>query len=505
MEFMVMALPAILLLLGVFFATKVRSLSKERDKAKHEVDVLHAARQLSDMTYWKLHEKYEALLKYEKIVDAEAEAERITREATQKYRVTLEKAAWESQELAMEAQKAREQAAEYERALKAIKNTIGGYGNEYIIPHKTLTDCLAEDYDHTMAGQSLKDLRKVVRQKVKNKEAAKSEYVQPERSSTAIDFITDAFNGKVESILARIRYDNYGKLKQEIIDAFNLVNFNGKAFRDTAITQDYLDLRLEELRLSTLIMELKEKERQEQSRIKEQMREEAKARKEFERAIKEAEKEESILKSAMEKARRQYEQASEEQKAEYEARLLEMEQKVKEAEEKNKRAISMAQQTRRGHVYVISNVGSFGDNVYKIGMTRRLEPMDRVKELGDASVPFSFDVHAMIWSEDAPALERDLHRRFALNQVNKVNHRKEFFKASIKEIREEVAKAGIEAKWTMAAEAREYQESQAIDRLIAEDPKAREDWLNRDFSLESLDLDDDTDLEEGESSRRAAD
>ena len=383
-----------------------------------------------------------------------------------------------------------EQLENCEKALTAIKNTIEGYGNEYLIPHKTLTDSLAEDYDHTMAGQSLKEIRKEIRQKVKELKSADSCYAQAERRKTAINFITDAFNGKVELVLSKIRHDNYGKLRQEILDAFSLVNLNGSAFKDTAITQEYLNLRLEELRLSAVIMELKDKERQEQNSIKEQMREEAKARKEFERAIKEAAKEESMLKSAMEKARRQYEQASEEQKAEYEARLLEMEQKIKEAEEKNQRAISMAQQTRRGHVYVISNVGSFGDNVYKIGMTRRLEPMDRVKELGDASVPFSFDVHAMIWSEDAPALERDLHRRFALNQVNKVNHRKEFFKASIKEIREEVAKAGIEAKWTLAAEAREYQESQAIDRLIAEDPKAREDWLNRDFSMDNFDLND---------------
>ena len=107
-----------------------------------------------------------------------------------------------------------------------------------------------------------------------------------------------------------------------------------------------------------------------------------------------------------------------------------------EAEEKNQRALSMAQQTKRGNVYVISNIGSFGENVYKVGMTRRLEPMDRVRELGDASVPFPFDVHAIIESDDAPALENTLHKALALMQVNKVNPRKEFFRVSLSDIHE---------------------------------------------------------------------
>jgi hypothetical protein len=144
----------------------------------------------------------------------------------------------------------------------------------------------------------------------------------------------------------------------------------------------------------------------------------------------------------------------------------------------------MAQQTKSGHVYVISNIGSFGEDVFKIGMTRRLEPLDRVRELGDASVPFAFDVHAMIWSEDAPSLEGQLHKRFALAQVNKVNFRKEFFRATIEEIREELDKDELNIKWTMTADAREYRESQAIDKLIRENPVARENWLNRRLLLE---------------------
>ena len=100
----------------------------------------------------------------------------------------------------------------------------------------------------------------------------------------------------------------------------------------------------------------------------------------------------------------------------------------------------MAQQTKQGHVYVISNVGSFGENVYKIGMTRRLDPTERVDELGDASVPFPFDIHGMIHFEDCPAAEKKLHRLFVMGQVNKTNFRKEFFRANLEDIKAAIEK-----------------------------------------------------------------
>ena len=145
--------------------------------------------------------------------------------------------------------------------------------------------------------------------------------------------------------------------------------------------------------------------------------------------------------------------------------MAELEGKLAEAGERGERAMSMAQQTRRGHVYVISNIGSFGEEVFKIGMTRRLEPMDRVKELGDASVPFSFDVHAMLYSEDAPTLEKALHEKFKSDSVNKVNFRKEFFNVSLAAIRQAVDQQNLEeVHWTMKAEAAEYRESLAIEK-----------------------------------------
>jgi hypothetical protein len=147
----------------------------------------------------------------------------------------------------------------------------------------------------------------------------------------------------------------------------------------------------------------------------------------------------------------------------------------------------MAQKTRTGHVYVISNIGSFGENVYKVGLTRRLEPLDRIKELGDASVPFEFDVHSLIPSEDAPALERELHKRLVRMQVNKVNPRKEFFRLTLQEIRQELEGMGIQARWTMAAECREYKETLSIEQAMRNKTFQEGAWMEKQLQEQDSD------------------
>jgi len=395
-----------------------------------------------------------------------------------------------AEEIAGDAAKVAQDVRQYERAVTAMKNIISGYGSQYIIPAQSLLDELAKLYGHLEAGRELKSARAHSKQMVISGIAASCEYVEANRKDTAIAFVTDAFNGKVDSILTRTKRDNYGKLRQEVLDAFSLVNLNGKAFRSARITDEYLNARLEELKWACAAQELRMLEMEEQRRIREQMREEQKARRDYERAIKEAARDESALRKALEKAHQQLAVASEEQRVAYEAKLLELEDKLRAAEEKNMRALSMAQQTKSGYVYIISNVGSFGDAVYKIGMTRRLEPLDRVKELGDASVPFDFDVHALIKAEDAPALETALHRHFVLSRVNKVNHRREFFRASIDEIKRRIDSIGIDVnvEWTMAAEARQYYETLAIEESIAKSPAAAEAWVQNQFKYDAEDL-----------------
>lgn len=372
-------------------------------------------------------------------------------------------------EVGGEAYEALQSKQALEQAVRAITNVIDGYGDRYVVPTHSAIDDLAADFGHLAAGESLRIARENTRQMVLRGEAAACDYAEKERRETAIRFVIDAFNGRVEATLSRAKHDNFGTLEQEIRDAFALVNLNGVAFRNARIEQNYLAARLAELHWTVAAQELKRKEREEQRLIQEQIREEEKARRDFEKAQQEAAREEELIRKAMEKAQEQAAQATEEERRKIQAQLAELQQKLTEAEAKNQRALSMAQQTRAGNVYIISNVGSFGDDVLKIGMTRRLEPFDRIKELGDASVPFEFDVHAMIRSDDAPALERELHAQFEEHRLNKVNYRKEFFRVPLQALREFVGARQLEATFTMAAEAREYRESVALAKMTPEE------------------------------------
>ncbi len=356
-----------------------------------------------------------------------------------------------------------------EQAVKAIRNVVEGYGDRYIIPTRSLLDELAADFGHTEAGQALAAARDHSRRMVEQEQAGACDYVEENRRATAIRFVVDAFNGRVDGILSRAKHDNFGTLEQEVRDVFSLVNLNGKAFRDARVMPTYLDARLAELKWAVVTQELRLKEREEQRAIKERIREEEKVRREYEKAIQEAQREGKLIKQAMEKAQADAQLASAGDRAKLEAQIALLSQQLTVAEAKNQRALSMAQQTRVGHVYIISTVGSFGEGVFKIGLTRRLEPLDRIKELGDASVPFGFDIHAMIRSEDAPALENLLHHEFDDMRINKVNFRKEYFRVPLNRIRELVLTKGLEVSFTMLAEAREYKETQAIERMTQEE------------------------------------
>lgn len=399
----------------------------------------------------------------ERLDNANSRADELISNANDNAMKIIADAETRAKEIAGSAYEAKEFAETYQAVAKSMKNKIEGYGDEWIVPNRSILDELAENYDFSEAGKELQKARELTKSLINTNKAASCEYVESNRRNTAIKFVLDAFNGKVDSTLSKIKNNNYGKLSQEIKDAFELVNFNGSAFRSAKITDIYLQARLNELKWGVAVNEIMLEEKEEQRRIKEQLREEEKARREYEKAIKEAEKEEKAIQQAIDKATKELMLAGEEQRIALEQKLAELQIKYEEAEAKNQRAISMAQQTRSGHVYVISNIGSFGENVYKIGMTRRLEPLDRVRELGDASVPFSFDVHAMIYSDDAPSLENHLHKVFNDKQVNKVNSRKEFFNVGIKDIKSTIKEMNIDAHWTMFAEAKEYRESLAIE------------------------------------------
>jgi hypothetical protein len=282
-----------------------------------------------------------------------------------------------------------------------------------------------------------------------------------------------AFNNECDAAMLSVRWNNVERMELRIEKAFTAINKLNESNK-IYISSKYLDLKLKELRLTHEYADKKQKEKEVQAEIKRQMREEAQLLKEVDKALKEEDKYNKLLEKALLEA----ETAAGEKLQRLNETIGSLTTELEEAQAKSERAKSMAEQTRIGHVYVISNMGSFGENIYKIGMTRRLEPLDRVKELGDASVPFIFDVHAMIYSEDAPALESALHRAFDPKRLNLVNSRKEFFGVSLEDIESEVHKISSEAEFTIVAEARDYRETLSI-RAVNEKTKLKQDLINR--------------------------
>ena len=275
------------------------------------------------------------------------------------------------------------------------------------------------------------------------------------------------FNSEIAAILTSITIKNIDSSKKKIIRTFETLN---KLFETdkVSISSNMLEIKLEQADLMYAYQYQKEQERLQQKAIREQMVEEEKVRREIEKEKAKIEKEENQFKKEITKLMGYMQKSNEAEKQLYIDKIHELEAKLKQVEADKKDVLNREQNTRAGYVYVISNIGSFGEDVYKIGMTRRLEPMDRVKELGDASVPFEFDVHAMIYSDDAPALETVLHNTFRDNQVNKVNPRKEFFRVKLSEI-EKVVKENFNATvtFTKVAEAAQYRESLKLEQAVS--------------------------------------
>lgn len=225
------------------------------------------------------------------------------------------------------------------------------------------------------------------------------------------------FNEKCERIINRAYQDGLEKCKSKIAVLADHMLYQ----LSVSIDGDYLALKMQEAGLRFHITRIREEQRQAEI-------EEHKAQKDYERALKDAAKNEEKARSQLEKQREALDRAvSEQEKIELQEKVTALEEKLQEALAMRERALSMAQQTRIGYVYVISNKRSFGEDVYKIGMTRRLDPMDRIRELSNASVPFAFDVHYMIYTDDAPQLEAKLHQHFSNSRINTDNYRKEFF------------------------------------------------------------------------------
>lgn len=275
-----------------------------------------------------------------------------------------------------------------------------------------------------------------------------------------------AFNSECDDVIEHVKYNNIAASEKRITSSRDAISKLG-AIMSVGIVPQYYQLKIEELHLAFEYAQKKQQEKEEQKEARARMREEAKLAKEIEEERKKLEKEQQHYQNALQRIIAQLETASEtdrtaieEKKAELEAQLDRIDKEFKDVDyrEANQRA---------GYVYVISNIGAFGENVYKIGMTRRLDPQDRVDELGDASVPFNFDVHAMIFSDDAPRLEAALHNAFADRKLNFVNQRREFFNVTLDEIKK-VVKENYDrsVEFVELAPAEQYRESLKLKEQI---------------------------------------
>ena len=326
--------------------------------------------------------------------------------------------------------------------------------------------CSSDEYK-----EHLNEIRNRQKQMIKNKTAwiCYREWTVNNSTSNgkkAIDeigkVIIRAFNASCEASISAVRFSNIDRCEKRIESACEQINKNN--IMSIYISDDYKKLKMEELYLA---YEFEKKKQEEREKIREQReieKENALVQKELEEERKRIEKEQCHYENEAERIKEQIKiELDAEKKRQLEDRIGLLYTHLDDLEERLKTVDYREANQRAGYVYVISNIGSFGEGIYKIGMTRRLEPMDRIDELGNASVPFKFDTHAIIFSDDAPALETSLHNAFSPYRVNMVNGRKEFFKVPLEMIKEEIKKhKDINAEFQDVPMAEQYRESQRL-------------------------------------------
>ncbi|MCJ0225632.1 DUF4041 domain-containing protein [Clostridioides difficile] len=321
--------------------------------------------------------------------------------------------------------------------------------------------------------EKLKEIREMQKLLIRNKTGVKYSdswtvdgSIQKGRTMTNQNIKTalKLFNSECDIAMSKVSFKNIDSIEKRIRKAFtdtNKLNTSNKV----SIKENYLNLKIDELYLYYEYLQMKEEEKEEQRALREQMKEEALVQKEIENQKRKLKKEELQFKNELLRLKSTIPE-DEKDKLDWEQKINSIEEKLALLSKDLDDVLNREQNTRAGHVYIISNIGSFGENIYKIGVTRRLDPTERINELSSASVPFKYDIHATIFSEDAPKLESALHKAFDNKRVNKVNNRKEFFEVTLDEIRSEVEKNFDKTvEYTKLAEAQEYRQTLKIQEL----------------------------------------
>lgn len=295
--------------------------------------------------------------------------------------------------------------------------------------------------------EKLTNIRNFQKQRVKDKSAVEyfdgwtvdgSKAKGRKMMNNNIKQILRSFNNECEAAINKVKYNNFPTIEKRIIKSFEQLNKINESNR-LRISHNYLELKLDELRLSYEYERKKNDEKEELREQRQREREEKALQKEIQSQKKIIDKDIKHYQNMIDELNQKLEKITDDQKKkEIESQIIEFYSKVTEREEEKEELDYRTAHASAGYVYIISNIGAFGSDVFKIGVTRRLEPLERIGELSSASVPFKFDVHALIFSYEAYQLEAELHEYFSEYRINKVNNRKEFFKVPINLIEEKL-------------------------------------------------------------------
>lgn len=369
------------------------------------------------------------------------------------------------------------------RSIEGLKKELDRKNSQIIVADETILMESFALYNPTyelMSSDSLKEKLDSVREQqkrmVKNGTAAMGAQSWTVNNSQAqgrklvkdmIKLCLRSFNNECEAAVKSVRFNNYDRCLQRIESSAESIQKTAKMMQ-ILINSSYVNLKKEELKIALEYQQQKQKEKEDLRELRAQQREEARVAKELEEARKESMKEQKHYQQALDNVNKQISACNDDVEMEVlKARQSELAQKLETIAEEIEQIDYREANQKAGYVYIISNIGAFGENVYKIGMTRRLEPLDRVYELGDASVPFNFDVHAMIFSDDAPALEASLHRTFSDSRLNYVNNRREFFRVTLDEIKAVVKENHDESvEFINVAPAEQYRETMRLRESV---------------------------------------
>lgn len=409
----------------------------------------------------------------------------------ERYAVSVKEAAIEMPDLSpQEVERLKAEIASLERArlkqqkqldrLISVKKSVDYALQTYFSKSDTpifLPDSLIAEIDALVPTVTLnlhsmeyKDLSRAFRNNDKkiDETVARYESRYTTKTNRAIyELMVIALRAELQNVLYTLKYskldDAVGAVKNITHKYLNIARDGSQTISSTLAKfigeMEYLFIKAVNIEYEYFIK--REAARQEQRELREQMKAEAEERKRLKEQQEQMEKEASKYTSEIANIREQIKSTDEQKQQQLLDKIKELEAQLQNLEEKKEEIITL-QTGKAGYVYVISNLGSFGDNVFKVGMTRRLEPQERIDELGNASVPFTFDVHSFIFSNDAVQLEADLHKALDAHRLNKVNMRKEFFKVSLDEIESLVEKFDPSAAFNRTMQAEQYRQSLSI-------------------------------------------